>query len=143
MNTNQLVSSIGEGLSIETDIKRKIRSAYILGMLKSSFDKLPDGVNVYFGYYRLEITCVSREETTACLLAFGGKWEREDDGYGNLRYHRLLGLEGQDSDYEIQIIGSPPPSCQVVEEVVEVPATTTLRKRIVCANATDDVEVTV
>jgi hypothetical protein len=132
-------------------VKRKVQAARVLHFYASEITKyheLGGEKTIDITPHEIGLNSVNRKDVIAFLQAFGGDWKREADSFyeGALMYTRevphpfikpILDGEGE-VDYQpmfvIQVRNAPPPpSCKLVEEIVEVPATTIKVKKVVCA----------
>lgn len=122
------------------DVSHLFRNGFRVGFLCSRFEQqltqLEEAeIEVEIGADGITATGLERDKLTKFLLIFGGDWKKEVEDYypDKMKYTQDLaeipGL-GVFSIRASQV--PPPPSCVIVEEEVEVPASKKLVKRIKC-----------
>ena len=94
------------------------------------------------GSYEINLTCSTRESTLTALNIFavpGVNWDRDADDEGHIRYSKEFDMSfvGLRPDMHLNISGTPPASCKIVEEEVLMPAYKRMVKRVVCKDGDD------
>ncbi len=90
--------------------------------------------------HSIEFSGCKRPQLLALLQLFGGKWNKEIEicRPDKIRYSQKIEDDFIDVYYVIVTDCDPPPSCQIVEEEVEVPAHIERRRRIICPTPDND-----
>jgi hypothetical protein len=79
----------------------------------------------------LQFADCNREDTVKLLTTFPGKWSKSASSK-DMYYTLYLDPPLYDTIRQIQVKGTPPPSCRIVEELIDIPARQEMRQRIVC-----------
>jgi len=131
--------------SITYTLKKAFKYGYIIGRFAeqlNAFAKAYPEEKIVFDYGEVTFVSTNRQALVAFLQIFGGKWSREVDNCvpTQIKYEQLLETSFGDC-ISITACGTPPPSCRIVEEEVEVPAQPARkekRTKMVCGTADDD-----
>lgn len=90
----------------------------------------------YYGY-SVDFDWLSHEKVMAVVKAFPGKWKKELNYGQQDKIDYSITFDG----LEIRCgAGEPPPSCRIIEEEVEVPATKRIVRRLECSPAIGEAE---
>jgi len=134
MNIERIVESAEMG-----DISWMVRNAFRTGLLLGRYEQKLDEYGKAFPDVAVNVDGPSisaypqtREELTKFLEVFGGDWEKSVESWrpDKMQYSQKVVVCGV--ELRVQAVSDPPPSCQIVEEEVEIPARREKRRRIVC-----------
>jgi hypothetical protein len=133
----------------EGDVGWLLKKAFWAGLLcgefseqLAAFQALHPEITLSISEDGIMVQYPSRDELRDFRQSFGGVWQKELAEYspGNINYFRELVVHGQ----RIRLLANyakPPPSCQIIEEEVDVPARKEMRKRIVCPEPNEDADI--
>lgn len=115
--------------NIESTIDRLTKSKAFLEEHREFLESLGDVSAFWSGLeYNFSGRDLDNDERLAIIKHFGGKWDKT---YREEKVDYSL----PQSDVRPALCvwgGSPPPSCRIVEEWVDVPATKVLKRKVVC-----------
>jgi len=122
------------------DIGYTKKCSFIAGYVTAKYEtqindfytKAPDA-NLRVDENGIRLTGCSREVLNTFLLCFGGSWSKDINTWQSDKMDYFREEKTEAFTYELKVEAvAPPPSCQIVEEEVDVPARKEIRKKIVC-----------